>query len=143
VRYHESLRANRLQDSVNRSRQPDKEETMSPTTDVFADVDRMDAKAFASHLAEDCVLRFGNADEVVGRSTIEEAIAGFFTTINGISHQIVDQWDVDSTTIIQLEATYTRKDDRKVTVPAVAVWRRGGELIDDYRIYVDQAPVYA
>ena len=31
----------------------DKEETMSPTTDVFADVDRMDAKAFASHLAED------------------------------------------------------------------------------------------
>ena len=116
---------------------------MSPTTDVFADVDRMDAKAFASHLAEDCVLRFGNADEVVGRSAIEEAIAGFFTTINGISHQIVDQWDVDNTTITQLEATYTRKDDRKVTIPAVAVWRRGGELIDDYRIYVDQAPVYA
>ena len=74
---------------------------------------------------------------------IEEAIAGFFTTINGISHQLVDQWDVDSTTIIQLEATYTRKDDRKVTIPAVAVWRRGAELIDDYRIYVDQAPVYA
>jgi SnoaL-like domain len=116
---------------------------MSTTTEVFADVDRMDPKAFASHLAEGCVLRFGNADEVVGRGAIEEVIGGFFTTINGISHQIVDQWDVDSTTIIQLEATYTRKDDRKVTVPAVAVWRRGGELIDDYRIYVDQAPVYA
>ena len=123
----------------------DKEETMSTSTtntDVFADVDRMDAKAFASHLAEDCVLRFGNADEVVGRAAIEEAIAGFFTTINGISHQIVNQWNVDDTTITQLEATYTRKDDRQVTVPAVAVWRRG-ELIDDYRIYVDQAPVYA
>ena len=70
-------------------------------------------------------------------------IAGFFTTINGISHQIVDQWDVDNTTIAQLEATYTRKDDREVRIPAVAVCRRGGELIDDYRIYVDQAPVYA
>jgi ketosteroid isomerase-like protein len=121
----------------------DKEETMSTTTEVFADVDRMDAKAFASHLAEDCLLRFGNADEVIGRGAIEAAIAGFFTTINGISHRIVAQWDVDDTTIIQLEATYTRKDDRKVTLPAVAVWRRGGELIDDYRIYVDQAPVYA
>ncbi len=116
---------------------------MSTTTEVFADVDRMDAKAFASHLAEDCLLRFGNADEVAGRGAIEEAIAGFFTTINGISHQIVDQWDVDNTTIIQLEATYTRKDDRKVTLPAVAVWRRGSELIDDYRIYVDLGPVYA
>ena len=58
---------------------------MSTTTDVFADVDRMDAKAFASHLADDCVLRFGNADEVVGRGAIEEVIAGFFTTINGIA----------------------------------------------------------
>jgi ketosteroid isomerase-like protein len=121
----------------------EKEEMMSTTTEVFADVDRMDAKAFASHLAEDCLLRFGNADEVVGRGAIEEAIAGFFTTINGISHQIVDQWDVDNTTIVQLEATYTRKDDRKVTLPAVAVWRQSDELIDDYRIYVDQAPVYA
>ena len=45
---------------------------MSTTTEVFADVDRMDAKAFASHLAEDCLLRFGNADEVVGRDAIEE-----------------------------------------------------------------------
>ena len=99
---------------------------MSTTNEVFADVDRMDAKAFASHLAEDCLLRFGNADEVVGRGAIEEVIAGFFTTINGLSHRIVDEWDVDDTTIIQLEATYTRKDDRKVTIPAVAVWRRGG-----------------
>ena len=64
---------------------------MSTTTEVFADVDRMDAKAFASHLAEDCLLRFGNADEVIGRGTIEDAISGFFTTINGISHQIVDR----------------------------------------------------
>jgi ketosteroid isomerase-like protein len=116
---------------------------VSTTTEVFADVDRMDAKAFASHLAEDCLLRFGNAEELVGRDAIEESIAGFFTTINGISHQIVDQWDVDDTTIIRLEATYTRKDDSQVTLPAVAVWRRGGDLIDDYRIYVDLTPVYA
>jgi ketosteroid isomerase-like protein len=116
---------------------------MSTTTDVFADVDRMDAKAFASHLAEDCVLRFGNAEELVGRDAIEAAIAGFFTTINGLSHEIVNQWEVDQTTITQLEATYTRKDDRQVRIPAAVVWRRGGELIDDYRIYVDQAPVYA
>jgi hypothetical protein len=116
----------------------------STPTDVFADVDRMDAKAFASHLAENCLLRFGNADEVVGRDAIEESIAGFFTTINGLSHHIVNHWDVDDTTITQIEATYTRADDRQVTLPAVAIWRRrGGDLIDDYRIYVDLAPVYA
>lgn len=113
------------------------------TADVFADVDRMDAKAFASHLSEDGLLRFGNADELVGRAAIEEAIAGFFTTIKGLSHHIVDQWEVDDTTICQIEATYTRLDDRQVTIPAATIWRRGADLIDDYRIYVDLTPVYA
>jgi ketosteroid isomerase-like protein len=116
---------------------------MSTTTDLLADIDRMDAKAFASYLAEDCVLRYANADEVVGRAAIEEAIAGFFSTIKGISHNVVGQWDVDDTTIIQFEATYTRMDDRRVTVPAVTIYRRGVDLIDDYRVYVDLAPVYA
>jgi ketosteroid isomerase-like protein len=116
---------------------------MSTTTEVFADVDRMDAKAFASYLAEDCLLRFANADEVVGRDAIEEAIAGFFSTIKGLSHHIVEQWEVDDTTIVQLEATYTRMDDRRVTLPAVTIYRRGGDLIDEYRIYIDLAPIYA
>ncbi len=113
------------------------------TTDLLADVDRMDAKGFASYMAEDCVLRYANADEVVGRDAIEEAIAGFFGTIKGISHHVVGEWDVDDTTIVQFEATYTRMDDRQVTVPAVTIYRRGSDLIDDYRIYVDLAPVYA
>jgi ketosteroid isomerase-like protein len=115
----------------------------STTTELFADIDRMDAKAFASHLAEDCTLRFGNADEVVGRDAIEAAIAGFFSTINGLSHHIVEQWDIGDATILEFESTYTRMDDRRVTVPAVTIYRRGGDLIDDYRIYVDLAPVYA
>lgn len=116
---------------------------MSTATQVLADVDRMDAKAFASHLAEDCLLRYANNDEVVGRDAIEVAIAGFFSTINGISHHIVEQWDVDDTTIVQLEATYTRMDDHRVTLPAVTIYHRGNDLIVEYRVFVDLAPVYA
>jgi ketosteroid isomerase-like protein len=116
---------------------------MSTATEVFGDVDRMDAKAFASHLAEDCVLRFASADEVAGREAIEAAIAGFFSTVKGLRHHVVEQWDVDDTTIVQLEVTYTRMDDRRVTIPAVTIYRRGRDLIDEYRIYVDLAPIYA
>jgi ketosteroid isomerase-like protein len=116
---------------------------VSTTTDLLADTDRMDAEGFASYLAEDCVLRFGNADEVVGRDAIEVAIAGFFDTIKDLRHNVSHEWEVDDTTIIQFAVTYTRHDDREVTVPAVTIYRRGAELIDDYRVYVDLAPVYA
>ncbi len=110
---------------------------------VFADVDRMDAKAFASHLSEDCVLRFGNADELVGREAIEEGIDGLFASIKGLSHRIVGEWALGETEIVEVDVTYTRLDDDAVTLPAVVVGRRGGDLFDEYRIYVDLAPVYA
>jgi ketosteroid isomerase-like protein len=115
----------------------------STFTELFADVDRMDAKAFASYLSEDCVLRFGSADEVVGRDAIEEAIEGFFATIKGLSHHVLQQWDVGDTEIVQVETTYTRMDDGQVTLPGVVVARRDGELFDEYRIYTDLAPIYA
>jgi ketosteroid isomerase-like protein len=111
--------------------------------DVFADVDRMDAKAFASHLTDDCVLRFGNADELVGRQAIEEAIDGFFGTIKGLSHRIVDEWELGDTAIVQTETTYTRLDDGQVTLPAVVVARRDGDRFGEYRIFTDLAPIYA
>jgi ketosteroid isomerase-like protein len=115
----------------------------STTTDLFRDIDRMDAKAFASHLSDECVLRYANADEVVGRDAIEAAIAGFFGTINGLTHNVLDEWSVDDATIIRFDVTYTRLDGGQVTVPAVTIYRRGEELIDDYRIFVDLTPVYA
>ena len=115
----------------------------SSTTDLFVDIDRMDAHAFASHLSEDCRLRFGNADPVAGRSAIEAAIAGFFGTIKGLSHAIVHQWNTGDTTIIQSEVTYARLDERHVTIPVVTIYRHGDGLIDDYRIFADLAPVLA
>jgi ketosteroid isomerase-like protein len=113
------------------------------TTDLFADIDRMDATAFASYFAEDGVLRFANADEVQGRGAIEAVIAGFFGTIKGLKHRILGQWDVAYTTVLQAEITYTRTDDGQVTLPAVVIFRRGDDLIEDYRIYIDQAPLCA
>lgn len=39
---------------------------MSSRANLLADIDRMDADAWATYLAEDAVMRFGNADPVRG-----------------------------------------------------------------------------
>src|SRR5947208_3378839 len=103
----------------------------------------MDAKAFAAHLSDDCVLRYANSPEVLGRDAIEESIAGFFTTIKALRHDLVNEWHAGDATILQFECTYTRHDDAQVTVPAVTIFRQGDELIDDYRVFIDLTPVYA
>jgi hypothetical protein len=113
------------------------------TAKLLADIDSMDGHRFASNLSEDCVLRYANNPEVHGREAVATAIDAFYATIGGLRHRPVNEWTVGETTILQFEVTYTRLDGGEVTVPAVSIMRGGGDLIDDYRIYVDLAPVYA
>jgi hypothetical protein len=113
------------------------------TAKLVADIDSMDAHVFVSNLAENCVLRYANHPEVDGRDAIAGAIGAFYETIAGLRHEPRNELTVGDTSVLQFDVTYTRHDGGEVTVPAVSIVRSDGELIDDYRIYVDLAPVYA
>ena len=109
---------------------------------MFADIDRMDAHAWASHLAPDAILRFGNDDPVCGRDRCREAMAAFYARIDGLRHQLVQQWEHGSATIVEAIVTYTRTDGEAVTVPVVTIYRTDDDdLISDYRVYIDPSPV--
>jgi ketosteroid isomerase-like protein len=111
---------------------------------MFADIDRMDAEAWSRYLAEDVVMRFGNADEVQGRENCRDALQSFYEMIHGLRHDVVAQWEQPPATIVQADVTYTRQDDRQVTVPVVTIYRVGDDdLIADYRVFIDLAPVFA
>jgi ketosteroid isomerase-like protein len=113
------------------------------TRRLFAAVDTKDAGAFGVFLAEDARLTFGNAEPLVGREAIIAGIGAFFSTIDGLRHRVVNQWHAGADTVAETDVTYQRLDGKSVTVPAVSIWRtRTDGLIDDYRIYVDLAPVY-
>src|SRR5450755_2504566 len=117
---------------------------MSSHAHMFDDIDRMDADAWASHLATDAVMRFGNADPVHGREACRDALAAFYGQINGLAHHVLEQWEHGGATIVEATVTYTRTDDREVSVPVVTIYRtNGGNLISAYRVYIDLAPVFA
>lgn len=119
-------------------------EKMSSRANMFADIDRMDADAWATYLAPDAVMRFGNADPVHGREACRDALAGFYDTIDGLSHDLVQQWEQPGATIVESNVTYTRKDAQRVSVPVVTIYRTNAEdLISDYRVFIDLAPVFA
>ena len=114
------------------------------TERVLAAVDSMEPGAFAEFLAEDARMVFGNAEPLVGREAIIAGVQGFFSTINGLRHHIVNQWYVDADTVAETEVTYSRLDGKSVSIPVVSIWHtRADGLIDDYRIFFDVAPVYA
>ena len=59
-------------------------------------------------------------------------------------HTVVNEWVVGSDTFCELSVSYDRLGGRTVTIPAVTMWHLDDEgRIDDYRVLLDLAPVYA
>ena len=122
----------------------DKEKTMRDhVTEMFADIDSMDADKFVSYLTPNGRFQFGNAEPGVGRVAIRDGVAGFFSTINGLRHTITGYWQQGNVVIVELAVEYTRKDGKVVTLPCANIFRMDGLLVRDYRIFMDVSPIYA
>ncbi len=117
---------------------------MTTAQEIFTQVDRLDAHGVVAHFAEDATMVFGNNEPLLGRDAILAGNLQFLAAIKGLHHELRQEWTVDGTTIALTDVTYTRHDDKRVTLPAVSIWRVGGEgLITDYRVYFDPSPVFA
>ena len=114
------------------------------TQRVFAAIDSMEPDAIAEVLAKDARLVFGNAEPLAGREAVIAGLQAFFSTIKGIRHRIVNEWHMGADTLVELDVTYRRLDDKSVSVPAASIWHaRDDGLIEDYRVFFDLTPVYA
>ena len=118
---------------------------MADRARLFDDIDTMEADAFARHLSEDVVMRFGGSPPLHGRVAARETWASFCELVDGVHHEVRSTWRVDgSTTVAETDVTYTRKDGRRVTVPVVTIYEVGADdLIASYRVFLDLAPVFA
>ena len=110
---------------------------------IFADIDAFDPDKFVAHLTPDATFRFANADPVTGRAAVKEAVTGFFATIDGLTHHILNVYESGDTAIAKIDVEYLRKDGKSVTVPNADILVFDGDLVRDWRIYIDVTPVYA
>jgi ketosteroid isomerase-like protein len=110
-------------------------------------VDRMDPDELAGRFTEDGSFRFGNAEPVVGRRAIREAQAAFFSTIDGMRHDVQGiwsgKWEHGEVYSAEAEVTYTRKDGSEVKLPVTSTLRMKGDSVQDWRVFMDVSPLYA
>jgi ketosteroid isomerase-like protein len=111
---------------------------------MFADLERMDAPAWASHLAPDALMRLGNDDPVYGRERCQDAVAALCAQLDFVRHDLIELWEHGEATIVEANVTYHCSDGSEVTLPQVTIYRTGADgLISDYRVYGDLAAVRA
>ena len=110
---------------------------------IFADIDAFDPDKFVAHLTPEATFRFANADPVTGRAAVKEAVAGFFSSIAGLTHHILNVYEVGDIVIAQIDVEYRRLDGKSVTVPNADILVFDGDLVSDWQIYIDLTPVFA
>ncbi|GAX38303.1 nuclear transport factor 2 family protein [Nodularia sp. NIES-3585] len=113
---------------------------------VFATIDQMKVEEFVAFFTEDAQFRFGNTDTVFGKQEIRVAITEFFSSIQGLNHNITGvwkgKWPMGDVVSVEANVTYIRQDGIVVILPATSTLRLKGNLIQDYRIFMDISPVF-
>lgn len=109
---------------------------------MFAAIDAKDALAFSEFLTESAEFRFGSSPTVAGREQIREAVAGFFTTIAALVHEVDLIVGEGEHLLCEGQVTYTRHDGSTITLPFADSFVMNVNGIDRYRIYIDIAPLY-
>jgi ketosteroid isomerase-like protein len=110
---------------------------------AFADIDSFDPAKFVQHLTPDAVFTFANADPAVGRVAIEEAVTAFYGTIGGLTHHIRNVYEFGDVVVAEIDVEYLRKDGKRVTVRNADILVYDGDLVKDWKIFIDMAPVFA
>lgn len=110
-------------------------------SELLAAIDAQDAGEFASFLTEDVVFRYGSSAPVRGRQAVQDYVAGFFGSLDSLSHRLLAEWESGDAVICEGEATYTLPGGKDVTVPFVNVLGMENNKIKEYKIYVDPTPL--
>ncbi len=111
--------------------------------DYFVNVDSRDIAKISGWFADDVKLKFGNGPVVDGKAGVVGALEAFLGQIKGINHKFGDVVESGKDIFLNSEVTYTRGDDRKVTIPAGTFIRRRDDKITDLRVFIDLAPLFA
>lgn len=111
--------------------------------ELFSAIDRKDTDTFLDFLSEDAIFRFGSTPAVQGHDTIRAAVDGFFASIGGSKHQLLNTLADGALLVCEGEVCYRRLDETELTLPFTNVFETAGGLISCYKIYIDISPLYA
>ena len=111
-------------------------------SELFGAIDDKDPGKFTSFLSQDCTFKFGNLPEISGKEDIQKFVAGFFDSIDSLSHDIVDSWSIPDGLICHGHVSYTRKDGSMLTVPFANIFKLGSTGIYEYQVFADTSLLY-
>lgn len=112
--------------------------SVSNTFKAYATVD---AALFCEGLTADAVFRLGGNPPVVGRDAVRALLEQTFAAFRSVEHRLHRAFEAEDRLIYEATVTYTLLNGRTIEADYANVLTFAGDLVSDYRIYIDLAPV--
>ncbi|MBY3592355.1 nuclear transport factor 2 family protein [Rhizobium bangladeshense] len=110
--------------------------------EMFDAVDRQDAAAFVAFLTDNVSFRFGNMPILVGREAVKEGSDAFYNCIRSLKHEYLQFFDNGDSWIVEQTVHYVDRWGRDHSLPCVNVLRFTDGKVSDYRIYMNNSPLF-
>lgn len=98
---------------------------------------------YAAFLDPDCILQANNDLPLYGIDAIKTALAAYWRAFAKIEHEVLNIYGTDDQFAVELLCHYTRKDGKRITIPAAAFMDRGedGQAVM-INLYANASPVF-
>ena len=106
---------------------------------VFAADANHDTEAFLALLTPDAAFHFAGLPPAVGREAVRESVQHFFDATSEIRHELVVAFRNGDTMAWEGRVHMVFHDGRVLDIPYANVVRLAGDLVADYRIYLDRS----
>jgi ketosteroid isomerase-like protein len=113
---------------------------------LFAALDRGDLRAVSSYLNDDVVVVLSNQEPIRGATAFVELYEQVTGTLAGLRHELHDVWSAaedPAIWIVRMTVHYSRLDGKTVSLPCCNVLRFAQDLVSNYQVFMDMAPVFA
>jgi limonene-1,2-epoxide hydrolase len=113
------------------------------TTRALLEAADADIAAFFDFFTDDCEFRMANNEVVRGREAIQAWVARYLGSVAGMRHVVLEEWAADDVAAVRVEVTYSMRNGREFTLPAVTRTRVRDGRVTEYLIFMDPSPVEA
>ena len=111
---------------------------------IFAADRTLDLDGFIALLTDDVRLRIGSTPWVTGKPAARRIIGALFAAVRGIDHRLVRGPFITGDRLSYFaEATFTRRDGARVTLPYANALIVRGDRLSEYDIHMDPTPLLA
>lgn len=98
---------------------------------------------YVALLTNDARFRLGNQETIIGREAILESLVLFCQQVKDIYHDVELIWEPEENiALLQMEVTYQRIDNTKVTLPAMDFLKFKDDLVEEVQIFMNPTPIF-